>query len=104
LRLNPKTAGGSGRRKLAICDWNSDGNFDLLLNSKNADLMLQSSSTRETENIMWTFENTGSIADRNIEGHDVSPSTIDLDGDGVREFLGGAEDGRMYYLRRKNAR
>ena len=30
--------------------------------------------------------------------------TIDLDGDGVREFLGGAEDGRMYYLKRKNAR
>lgn len=104
LRLNPKSAGGSGRRKLAICDWNSDGNFDLLLNSKNADLMLQSSSIRETENIMWTFENTGSIADRNIEGHDVSPSTIDFDGDGVREFLGGAEDGRMYYLKRKNAR
>lgn len=104
LRLNPKSAGGSGRRKLAICDWNSDGKFDLLLNSKNADLMLQSAATRENNTAMWNFENTGSIADRNIEGHDVSPSTIDLDGDGMREFLGGAEDGRMYYLKRKNAR
>ncbi len=103
LRLNPKSAGGSGRRKLAVCDWNSDGKFDWLLNSKNADLMLQSSVANENETTMWTFEDTGSIADRNIEGHDVSPSTIDLDGDGVREFLGGAEDGRMYYLKRKNA-
>ena len=65
--------------------------------------MLQSSVANENETTMWTFEDTGSIADRNIEGHDVSPSTIDLDGDGVREFLGGAEDGRMYYLKRKNA-
>jgi len=99
LRLNSKTAGGSGRRKLAVCDWNNDGNFDWLLNSKNADLMLQK-PTRNPNTIDWSFEHSGTLADRNIEGHDVSPTTIDLDADGVREFLGGAEDGRMYYLRR----
>ncbi|MCY3005500.1 MAG: hypothetical protein NTV29_05930 [Planctomycetota bacterium] len=48
----------------------------------------------------WMFQNSGSLADKNIEGHDVSPTTIDLDSDGLRDFLGGAEDGRMYYLRR----
>lgn len=102
MRLNPKTAGGSGRRKLAVCDWNSDGRFDWLLNSKNADLMLQNSLSSNDQPTVWQFENTGSIADRNIEGHDVSPTTIDLDGDGFREFLGGAEDGRMYYLNPRN--
>jgi hypothetical protein len=48
----------------------------------------------------WSFEDAGSLAQKNIEGHDVSPTTIDLDRDGKREFLGGAEDGRMYYLKR----
>jgi hypothetical protein len=100
LRLNPKSAGGSGRRKLAVCDWNSDGNFDWLLNSKNADLMLQSPAVPSGSDKTWRFEYSGSLADKNIEGHDVSPTTIDLDSDGVRDFLGGAEDGRMYYLKR----
>ena len=100
LRLNPKSAGGSGRRKLAVCDWNSDGNFDWLLNSKNADLMLQSPPVPSGSDKTWRFEYSGSLADKNIEGHDVSPTTIDLDSDGVRDFLGGAEDGRMYYLKR----
>ena len=100
LRLNPKSAGGSGRRKLAVCDWNSDGNFDWLLNSKNADLMLQSPPASSDSDKTWRFEYSGSLADKNIEGHDVSPTTIDLDSDGVRDFLGGAEDGRMYYLKR----
>ena len=39
------------------------------------------------------------LASRNIEGHDVSPATADFDADGVPDFLGGAEDGRFYYLR-----
>ena len=97
LRLNAKSAGGSGRRKLAVCDWNSDGAFDLLLNSKNADLMLQTGSSSSDGALVWRFDNSGSLADKNIEGHDVSPTTIDLDADGQPEFLGGAEDGRMYY-------
>lgn len=100
LRLNPKSAGGSGRRKIAVCDWNSDGAFDLLLNSKNADLMLQENPSASDRPVVWRFDNSGSLADKNIEGHDVSPTTIDLDGDGKPEFLGGAEDGRMYYLSR----
>ncbi|MGH7127964.1 MAG: VCBS repeat-containing protein, partial [Planctomycetaceae bacterium] len=37
LRLNPDRAGKSGRRKLAIVDWDGDGRRDLLLNGRNAD-------------------------------------------------------------------
>ena len=103
LRLNSRAAGGSGRRKLAVCDWNSDGHFDWLLNSKNADLMTQSPRRTDDSPPHWVFQNSGSLADKNIEGHDVSPTTIDLNSDGLRDFLGGAEDGRMYYLQRQAA-
>jgi hypothetical protein len=94
LRLNPKSAGASGRRKLCVTDWDGDGQFDFLLNSANADFLRQTSSTEST----WTFENAGSLAPRSIEGHDVSPATTDFDGNGIPDFLGGAEDGRFYFL------
>jgi len=94
LRLNPRTAGASGRRKIAIVDWNGDGRFDLLVNSANANLLLQVSS----RDGRWWFRDAGPLASRNIEGHDVSPATADFDGDGVPDFVGGAEDGRLYYL------
>ncbi|MBS0210071.1 MAG: VCBS repeat-containing protein [Planctomycetes bacterium] len=95
LRLNAKTAGGSGRRKLCVADWNGDGQFDFLLNSANADLLAQVGRRDGT----WQFARQGSLAKQNIEGHDVSPTVVDFDGDGVPDFLGGAEDGRFYFLR-----
>jgi hypothetical protein len=98
LRLNSKTAGGSGRRKLCIVDWDGDGKVDLLLNSANADLY-RGLGQRDGS---WRFERAGSLSEQNIEGHDVSPTVVDFDGDGVPDFLGGAEDGRFYFL--KNAR
>jgi hypothetical protein len=95
LRFTDRSAGGSGRRKWCIVDWDGDGVEDLLLNSKNADFY-RGLGVREGK---WAFEFAGSLANQNIEGHDVSPSTADFDGDGVPDFLGGAEDGRFYYLR-----
>lgn len=95
LRFTDRNAGGSGRRKWCIVDWDGDGVEDLLLNSKNADFY-RGLGVREGK---WAFEFAGSLANQNIEGHDVSPSTADFDGDGVPDFLGGAEDGRFYYLR-----
>lgn len=95
LRLNSRPAGGSGRRKLCIADWDGDGKFDLLLNSANADLLRQVGTVEGK----WRFQNAGTLAKRNIEGHDVSPTIVDFDGDGVPDFLGGAEDGRLYFLK-----
>jgi hypothetical protein len=95
LRLNGRTAGASGRRKLAVADWNGDGRVDLLVNSANANLLLQVSA----RDGMWWFRDAGPLASRNIEGHDVSPAAVDLNDDGVADFIGGAEDGRIYYLR-----
>ncbi|WP_165251844.1 YybH family protein [Paludisphaera soli] len=94
LRLNAKSAGGSGRRKLCVVDWDRDGKLDLLLNAANALLYRQEGEADGG----WTFRNVGLLSNRNIEGHDVSPTVVDFDADGVPDFLGGAEDGRFYYL------
>lgn len=99
LRLNERTAGGSGRRKLAIADWNGDGRFDLLVNSANANVLVQVAGEAGS----WRFRDAGPLTTRNIEGHDVSPATVDFDADGIPDFLGGAEDGRLYYLRNPRA-
>jgi len=45
------------------------------------------------------MKNAGTLARTNIEGHDVSPTTVDFEGNGIPDFLGGAEDGRFYFLR-----
>ena len=94
LRLNAGAAGRSGRRKLCVTDWNGDGRFDFLLNSANADLLEQTGAGDGR----WTFKRAGPIAERNIEGHDVSPAVVDFDGNGIPDFLGGAEDGHFYFL------
>ena len=95
LRFNDRRAGGSGRRKLAVVDWDGDGQLDLLLNSANADLY-RGLGLKDGK---WRFERAGALAQQNIEGHDVSPTTVVFDGDGVPDFLGGAEDGRFYFLK-----
>jgi hypothetical protein len=100
LRLNPGTAGKSGRRKLCVTDWDGDGKFDFLLNSANADFLQQV----EAKDGHWTFKNAGSLAEKNIEGHDVSPTVVDFDGDDIPDFLGGAEDGRFYFLKNPRPR
>ena len=95
LRLNAGTAGKSGRRKLCVADWDGDGRFDFLLNSTSADFFQQ---VGERDG-MWLFKKAGTLAKKNIEGHDVSPGVVDFDGDGVPDFLGGAEDGRFYWMK-----
>lgn len=94
LRFNERVAGGSGRRKIAVTDWDGDGQFDLLLNSSNADLYRGIGK----QDGYWRFEKPRTLATQNIEGHDVSPTTVDFDGNGIPDFLGGAEDGRFYFL------
>ncbi|MFO1020836.1 MAG: VCBS repeat-containing protein [Planctomycetales bacterium] len=95
LRLNRGIAGKSGRRKLCSVDWDGDGKPDLFVNSANANYLKQ---TGESDG-GWTFRDMGLLVNENIEGHDVSPTTVDFNADGIPDFVGGAEDGRFYYLR-----
>jgi len=98
LQLNAKRAGGSGRRKLCVVDWDGDGKLDVLLNGVNANLLRQV----ETRDGAWVLKDLGPLDTRKIEGHDTSPTTVDWNNDGVPDLLVGAEDGRFYYL--KNSR
>jgi hypothetical protein len=47
----------------------------------------------------WYFKDLGLLSPQTIEGHDVSPTTVDFNADGIPDYLGGAEDGHFYYLR-----
>ncbi|TLD70090.1 VCBS repeat-containing protein [Phragmitibacter flavus] len=100
LWMNKKIAGGSGRRKLCAVDWDQDGQMDLLVNAANASFVRQ---TRSADG-KWFFKDMGLVSPTNIEGHDVSPTVVDFNGDGVPDFLGGAEDGYLYYLRNPSAK
>ena len=95
IQLNHGIAGRSGRRKLTVVDWDQDGKLDILANAANAVFLRQ---TRTTEDLVYLTD-TGLLVNQNIEGHDVSPAVVDFNGDGTPDFLGGAEDGRFYYLR-----
>ena len=95
LRLSKGSAGKSGRRKICITDWDGDGKFDILLNSSSANFLRQV----DARDGKWFFKDEGPLVKQNIEGHDVSPTVVDFNGDGIPDFLGGAEDGRFYYLR-----
>ncbi|MCA9133435.1 MAG: VCBS repeat-containing protein [Planctomycetales bacterium] len=92
LRLNTGSNGGSGRRKLCIVDWDGDGRRDILINSSNVNWLRNVSD----DGTSWLFEDQGPLAERILAGHTTSPTTVDWDGDGRRELLVGAEDGRLY--------
>lgn len=95
LQLNNGLAGRSGRRKLWIVDWDGDGKLDILANSTNANLLRQV----ESRDGKWYFEDCGPLSGQSIQGHTTSPAVVDFNDDGIPDFLGGAEDGRFYYLR-----
>ncbi len=95
LLLSKGSAGKSGRRKICIVDWNGDGRLDILLNSSSANFLRQV----DARDGKWFFKDMGALVRQNIEGHDVSPTVVDFNGDGIPDFLGGAEDGRFYYLK-----
>ena len=94
IRLNERTAGGSGRRKITVVDYDGDGAVDFLANSTNADFWRQT----KAENGFWYFENRGPIDERPISGHSTSPSWVDFNDDGTPEPLIGAEDGYFYTI------
>lgn len=94
LRLNEKNAGGSGRRKFTMGDWDGDGDVDILINSKNIDFM-RNIAEKKGE---FQFKNEGEVDIQLLAGHDTCPTLVDWNKDGKPELLIGAEDGFFYYL------
>jgi hypothetical protein len=100
IRLNPGQAGRSGRRKLAVVDWDGDGRLDVLVNSQNANLLRQVGR----RNGKVVLKEIGPLDNRNIAGHTSSPTVVDWNNDGVPDLLVGSEDGRLYYARQARDR
>ena len=95
LRLNTGSNGGSGRRKFCFVDWDRNGDRDLLVNSVNAHwLKAKVDGLGSVE-----YEDQGQVSPRILAGHTTSPTTVDWDGDGWRDLVLGAEDGRLYFLK-----
>lgn len=95
LRLNAKTAGGSGRIKIAVVDWDGDGRLDVLTNSENA-TWYRNCEDRDGKHVL---KRIGNLAKRNVAGHTSSPAVCDFDADGKPDLLVGSENGRIYYIR-----
>ena len=94
LRLNGRKAGGSGRRKLCLVDWDRDGNLDILINSRNVDFFHNQGLKGK-----FAFRNMGIVDTRHLAGHTTCPTTVDWDRNGTPDLLVGAEDGFLYYLK-----
>jgi len=99
IRLNAKNAGGSGRRKLCMTDWDGDGRVDLFVDSQNADFWKNVSD----QNGSWTFVNQGRVSARRLTGHDTSPTPVHWSQSRLPDLLIGAEDGRFYLVRNPHA-
>ncbi len=94
LQLNAGIAGKSGRRKLAMTDWDADGDIDLLANGMNIDLY-RNIAEKPGE---FIFKNEGPLGETKLAGHDTCPTVVDWDRNGMPDLLAGAEDGHLYYL------
>ena len=95
LRLNERKYGGSGRRKLAFGDWDSDGDTDIIINSINAALIENTGQ----ENEMTKMKLVGDLSVHKLAGHTTNPTLVDWDKNGKPDLLLGAEDGHFYYLK-----
>jgi hypothetical protein len=98
LRLKDRTAGWSGRRKLALVDWDGDGLRDLLINNRNIDFLQNVASSADE----FVFTDRGRVDPRQLAGHTMAPTIVDWDKNGIPDLVVGAEDGRLYYM--KNTR
>ena len=97
LRLNAETAGRSGRRKFCLADWDDDGRTDLLVDSENVSFLRNTPTAGSPSTV--TFVDHGPVSKQRLAGHTTSPTTVDWDGDSIRDLLVGGEDGYLYYLR-----
>ena len=95
LRLNGGWAGRSGRRKTHLADVNGDGRLDLLVNSKNVNILR---NVADPPGGGWVLRDEGLASSTVLAGHDTSPAVANFDGNTSPDLLVGAEDGRFYFL------
>ena len=95
MQLTKGENGSSGRRKLAFGDWDADGDLDIIINSINASLYLNTGAYLEKV----SFEFKGGLSSKKLAGHSTSPTLVNWDNDKKPDLLLGAEDGYFYYYK-----
>jgi len=100
IRLNARSAGRSGRVKLDVVDWDSDGRLDLLVNSENA-MWYRNVADRNGKVVL---KKIGNLARRNVSSHTTSPTACDFDQDGKPDLVLGAENGLLYFIKHRDFR
>lgn len=95
LLVNERYAGGAGRRKIAVADWNNDGNLDIIIDNKYGAAWFKGlGGDRERYNLRYM----GPLSRTVLEFHSTDPTIIDWDKDGRLDLLVGAEDGHFYFI------
>ena len=93
LRLNAGRAGKSGRRQVRFADWDGDGRLDLLVDSRNVNLLRNVSSPEHP----WAFQDAGHSTIASWPATTRAPPSSTGIATADPDLLIGAEDGHFYY-------
>ena len=86
-----------GNSQPAVADWDRDGKKDLLLGSEEGYIRYYRNVASDTIPGFLTYTYI-QVAGNPIEIYRVNPYVVDLDQDGKRDLVCGANDGYLYYF------